>query len=137
MIPNLKDQCRNPIIQIYKRQTISWKQSTIDDTSTNNSSAIKTQSKSINTKKRSSQHPNIPIDDGINNDLNWVQVSEQVDDLHGMLDNPDSHELLSIVPPVHHQRVGEPLNNGALRFPEPLHWVPTSSVRNICRRMIR
>ena len=88
-------------------------------------------------KWANTQTTDIPVDDSINNDLNGVLVSEQVNDFHGVLDNPDSHELLAIVSTVHHEGVGEPLNNGALCLPETLHRVPTSSVRNICRMLRR
>ena len=51
-----------------------------------------------------------------------------MDDLHGVLDDPHSHQLLSVVPSVHHERVREPLNDWALSLPEPLHRVSSSSV---------
>lgn len=54
-----------------------------------------------------------------------------MNNFHSMLDDPNSHEFLAIVSTVHHERVGKPLNNGALGLPEPLDRVPTSSVRNI------
>ena len=53
-----------------------------------------------------------------------------MDNLHGVLDDPDSHQFLTVVPPVHHERVGEPLNNGALSLPESLHRVSSSGVGN-------
>lgn len=62
-----------------------------------------------------------PINNSINNDLDWVEVSEQMDDFHGVSNNPDSHELLPVVSSVHHKRVRKPLNNGALGLPESLH----------------
>jgi len=34
---------------------------------------------------------NLPVDDGINNDLDWVQVSQEVNDLHSMFHNANSH----------------------------------------------
>lgn len=48
----------------------------------------------------------MPVDDGINNDLEGVEVSQEVDDIHGMLDNSDSHELLAVVAAVHHKGIG-------------------------------
>jgi hypothetical protein len=54
------------------------------------------------------------VDDGINENLNGVLVSEKVDDLKSVLDNASSHELLSVVATVHHERVGETLNDRAL-----------------------
>lgn len=37
-----------------------------------------------------------------------------------MSNNAHSHELLAVVAAVHHERVGETLNDGALGLPEPL-----------------
>jgi hypothetical protein len=54
------------------------------------------------------------VDDGINKNLNGVLVGEKVNDLKSVLDNASSHELLSVVTAVHHKRVGETLNDGAL-----------------------
>lgn len=72
----------------------------------------------------------IPVDNGVNDDLDWVQVRQEVDNLHGMLNDPHCHQFLTVVPPMHHERVGEPLNNGALRLPESLHRVSSSGVGN-------
>ena len=47
-----------------------------------------------------------------------------MDDLKAVLDNPDSHELLSVVPSVHHKAVDQTLNNGALGLAEPLGGIP-------------
>ena len=41
-------------------------------------------------------------------------VGQEVDDFEGVSNNADSHELLSVVSSVSHERVGEALNNGAL-----------------------
>lgn len=54
-----------------------------------------------------------------------------MNDFHSMLDNTNSHELFSIVSPVHHQRVGQSLDNGALCLPETLDLVPTSSMGHV------
>lgn len=51
-----------------------------------------------------------------------------MDDLERVLQDAHSHQLLSIVPPVHHERVGHPLHDGALRLPEALGCVPASTV---------
>lgn len=48
-----------------------------------------------------------------------------------MPDDPNSHELLPVVPSMHHERVGEPLNDRALSLPEPLHRVPPGGVGHI------
>ena len=45
-----------------------------------------------------------------------------------MFDDGHGHELLAVVPAMHHERVGEPLNNGTLGLPETLHSIPTSCV---------
>jgi hypothetical protein len=49
-------------------------------------------------------------------------------------DNSDSHELLSVVATVHHQGVGETLNDWALCLAESLLCVSASRVRNVDRR---
>jgi hypothetical protein len=48
------------------------------------------------------------------------------DDAHG-------HELLAVVATVHHQRVGEALNDGAVGLAEPLGGPPARRVRDIDR----
>lgn len=75
--------------------------------------------------------PYTPVNNSVHNDLDWVEVSEQVDDFHCVPDNPNSHELLPVVSSVHHQRVCEPLNDWALGLSESLHRVPPSSVGHI------
>ena len=35
--------------------------------------------------------------------LNGVLLGDEVDNLEGVLDDTDSHELLSVVPAVHHE----------------------------------
>ena len=64
--------------------------------------------------------PGARVDDGVDKDLEWVLASQKVDDLEAVLDNPDSQQLLAIVPAVHHQAVDQTLNNGAASLPEPL-----------------
>lgn len=71
------------------------------------------------------------VDDGINNDLDRVLLSQEVDDLESVLDNANSLQLLTVVAARHHERVGETLNDGALRLAETLGGVAASSVRNI------
>jgi hypothetical protein len=68
------------------------------------------------------------IDNGINKNLDWVLISEQVDDLEAVLDNADSHELLSIVTSVHHQTAGQTLNNWALGLSEASLLITSGSV---------
>jgi hypothetical protein len=72
-----------------------------------------------------------PVDDGVNNDLDGVGVGEEVDNLHGVLDDAYSQDLLAIVAAVHHERVGEALNDGALRLAEALLRVPSRRVRQV------
>lgn len=48
-----------------------------------------------------------------------------------MGNNADSHELLSVVAAVHHQRVGETLDDGALGLPEALDGITTSGMRDV------
>lgn len=71
------------------------------------------------------------VDDGINKNLERVLVGEQVDNLKSVLDNADSLKLLTVVAAVHHKRVGETLNNGALGLAETLGSVSASRVRKV------
>ena len=48
-----------------------------------------------------------------------------------MGDDADSHELLSVVAAVHHERVGEALNDGALGLAEALDGIPASGVGDV------
>ena len=48
-----------------------------------------------------------------------------------MSNDTDSHQLLAIVAAVHHQRVGEALDDGALGFAEALAGVAASGVRDV------
>ena len=45
--------------------------------------------------------------------------------------NAHSHELLAIVPAVHHERIGKPLDDGALRFSKAFDGETTSGVRDV------
>lgn len=51
--------------------------------------------------------------------------------LKGVGNDADSHELLSVVAAVHHERVGETLDDGALRLAEALDGVPASGVGDV------
>lgn len=55
-------------------------------------------------------------------------VLQLTDDFEGVCDDADSHELLSVVAAVHHERVGEALNDGALGLAEPLCGISASRV---------
>ncbi len=52
-----------------------------------------------------------------------------MDDLEAVIDDPDGHQLLSVVSSVHHQRVDQALNNRALSLAEPLGGVTARAVR--------
>jgi hypothetical protein len=98
------------------------------------------------------------VDDGINGDLDGVLIGHDVDlillaesdafsraicfspahatpgwvcatyDLERVGDNSDSHELLAVVAAVHHERVGEALDDGALGLPESLDGIAAGRV---------
>lgn len=71
------------------------------------------------------------VNDSINEHLDGVLVGHEVDDLEGVLDDANGQELLAVVAAVHHQRVGQTLNNGALGLTEALNIVTTSAVGDI------
>lgn len=48
-----------------------------------------------------------------------------------MGNNADSHELLAAVATVHHEGVGQALDDGALRLAEALGGIAASSVRKV------
>ncbi len=50
-----------------------------------------------------------------------------------MRNNPDSHELLAVVAAVHHERVGQALDDRAVGLPEPLDSIFAGRVRNVDR----
>jgi hypothetical protein len=54
-------------------------------------------------------------------------------DLEGVSDNSDSHELLSVVAAVHHQRVGKTLDDWALCLSESLLCVSAGRVGDVDR----
>merc|ERR1719209_2173969 len=47
------------------------------------------------------------VDNGVHNNLERVLASEKMDNLEGMLHNPHGHQLLTIVPAMHHERVAK------------------------------
>ena len=73
----------------------------------------------------------IPVDHSINNYLDGILLSQQVDNFHGMLNDSNCHQLLPVVATMHHQRVSKPLHNWTLSFPEPLNRIPPRCVGNI------
>jgi hypothetical protein len=68
------------------------------------------------------------VDDGINQNLEWVVSGQQMDDLESVLQDPNSHQLLSVVTSVHHEGVCDTLNNGALSLTETLSSITSSTV---------
>jgi hypothetical protein len=100
------------------------------------------------------------VDDGVDSDLDGVLVGHEVDlalmlalggrekklckdpilegcsgrrtyDLEGVGDNSDSHELLSVVAAVVHQRVGQSLNDRAVGLAESLGGISASGVGDV------
>ncbi len=51
-----------------------------------------------------------------------------MNDFERMLQDSDSHKLLAVVTTVHHQRIGNSFNDGALSLAESLSGVSTSTV---------
>lgn len=51
--------------------------------------------------------------------------------LEGVSDNAGGHQLLSVVAAVHHERVGETLNDGALSLAESLGGIATGGVGDV------
>lgn len=60
-----------------------------------------------------------------------ARVSGESYDLKGVSDNADSHELLAVVATVHHEGVGETLNDGAVGLAEALGGIATSRVGEV------
>ena len=52
-------------------------------------------------------------------------------DFKGVLDDAHGQHLLAVVAAVHHERVGQSLNDGALGLPEALHSKAASRVRQV------
>ena len=68
---------------------------------------------------------------GVNEDLDRVLIGQKVNDLESLLDDSDSHLLLTVVSTLHHHGVDESLNNWAGGLSESLLLVATSSVGEI------
>lgn len=59
----------------------------------------------------------------------WKYLSsQQVDDLEGVLDDANGHQLLAVVAAVHHHGVGQTLHDGALSLAETLGGITSSRV---------
>lgn len=61
--------------------------------------------------------------------LGWQETY----DLESVGDNAGSHELLSVVAAVHHERVGQTLDDGALSLAEALGGIAASGVGDVDR----
>ena len=55
----------------------------------------------------------------------------KTNDLKGVIDDPDGHQLLAIVAPIHHQGVCQALDDGALGFAETFHGVAAGGVGDV------
>jgi len=71
------------------------------------------------------------VNDSVNGNLDGVLVGGDVDDGESVIDDTDSHELLSVVAAVHHQGVGETLDDGALGLAETLDGITASGVGEV------
>merc|ERR1719427_2647111 len=71
------------------------------------------------------------VDDGIDDNLKGVFTGQKMDDLEGVFDNSACHELLAVIPAVHHEVVHQTLHNGALSLAETLGSVSSSRVGKI------
>ena len=71
------------------------------------------------------------VDDGVDQDLEWVLTSQEMDDLETVLNNSDSQQLLAVVSSVHHQAVDQTLNNWALGLAESLGSVSKEVIINL------
>lgn len=54
-----------------------------------------------------------------------------MDDFECVFHDANRHQLLAVIPAVHHQRVGQSLDDGALRLAETLSCISTRRVRKI------
>jgi hypothetical protein len=52
-------------------------------------------------------------------------------DLEGVSDDANGHQLLAVVATIHHEGVGQALDNGALRLAEALRGISTSGVGDV------
>jgi len=71
------------------------------------------------------------VDNGVDEDLDWVLLGDEVDDLESVLDDSDGHDLFTVVSSVHHEGVDQSLNDGHSSLGELLLGVSASSVGNV------
>lgn len=70
------------------------------------------------------------IDDGLNNNLEWVLSGHEVNDFKRVSDDSDGHSLLTSVSTVEHKSIHESFNDWALGLSELLNLPSASSVRD-------
>jgi len=80
--------------------------------------------------------PRTAVDDSIGHDLQRVFSGEQMDDFESVFDDANRHQLLSVVPPVHHQRVGQALHDRTQSLPEPLGGVSAGGVGEVLGELL-
>jgi hypothetical protein len=73
------------------------------------------------------------VDNSVDGNLDGVLVGHQVNDLESVGNNADSHELLSVVATVHHERVGQTLNDRAVGLAESLGGISAGGVGDVDR----
>ncbi|KAK0740413.1 hypothetical protein B0T18DRAFT_331830 [Schizothecium vesticola] len=71
------------------------------------------------------------VDDSVNGNLDGVLVGHQVDLQLRVRNDANGHELLAVVAAVHHQRVGEALNDGAVGLAETLGGIAAGGVGDV------
>lgn len=72
------------------------------------------------------------LHDGFEEDFQWVLSGEEVDDLQGLSEDPDSLLLFTILSMIsYHEHIYESLGDGALNLLETLFLVFSGSVRNV------
>jgi len=73
------------------------------------------------------------VDNSIDEDLDRVLVGEEVDDLERMGNDPNGHELLSVVATFHHERIDKTLDDGHLCLFELLLGVSAGGMWDVDR----
>jgi len=60
-----------------------------------------------------------------------LRILKETYNLESVCNNANSHQLLSVVSAIHHEGVGESLNDGALSLSESLCSIATGGVGNV------
>lgn len=71
------------------------------------------------------------VDDGIDSNLDRVLIRHQVDDGESVVDDAYGLQLLSVVAAVHHEGVGQTLDDWALGLAEAFYGVAAGGVREV------